>query len=236
MLDENIFGGETPTPNPAPVVETPNSGDPVVSILSEITGDDGQQKYKDVATALNALKHSQEYIKQMKAQLDEATQKASQAVTMEQVLAAVSKPADTPSPAPTASPTGLTADDVVRILQEKERAEQQKANAAKVAQRFKALHGDKAEEAFYTRASEMGLTRDAVNRLAATSPMAVFSMFGIKDDGAPVPPTPSGINTSGMQAPTPQPLGSVMGFKTDRDLAEYWAKLKAEVNSNLGIK
>ena len=235
MSNENIFGDAPATPTPTPVQETPNSGDPVVSILSEIVGDDGQQKYKDVTTALNALKHSQEYIKQMKAQLDEATQKASQAVTMEQVLAAVNKPAEAPV-APTAPPAGLTAEDVVRILQEKEQAERYKANAAKVAQRFKELHGEKAEEAFYGKAAEMGLTRESINQLAATSPDAVFSMFGIKSGQASAPPTPNGINTGGMQTPTPTALGSVMGFKTDKDLAEYWSKLKAEVNSNLGIK
>lgn len=234
MPNENIFGEATPSPTPTPT-ETPAGVDPVVSILSEIVGDDGQQKYKDVTTALNALKHSQEYIKQMKAQLDEASLKASQAVTMEQVLAAVNKPTEAPTP-PTAPPAGLTADDVVRILQEKEKAERQKTNAAKVAQRFKETHGEKAEEAFYGKAAEMGLTRDSINQLAATSPEAVFSMFGMKGGTVPAPPPPSGINTGGMQTPTPSPLGSVMGFKTDRDLAEYWSKLKAEVNSSLGIK
>lgn len=234
MPNENIFGEATPSPPTTPT-DTPAGVDPVVSILSEIIGDDGQQKYKDVPTALNALKHSQEYIKQMKNQLEEATQKASQAVTMEQVLAAVNKPTEAPV-TPTAPPAGLTADDVVRILQEKEKTEKYKANAAKVAQRFKETHGEKAEEAFYGKAAEMGLTRESINQLAATSPEAVFSMFGMKGRPASAPATPNGINTGGMQTPTPSPLGSVMGFKTDKDLAEYWSKLKAEVNSSLGIK
>jgi hypothetical protein len=80
------------------------------------------------------------------------------------------------------------------------------------------------------------LSKEAVNQLAATSPEAVFSMFGMKGGGAPVPTTPSGINTAGMQAPAPQSLGSVMGFKKDSELVDYWQKIKQEVNANLGIK
>lgn len=243
MPNENIFGDGDPTPTNAPQtpegqpVVTPPTVDPFTPILEGIKGDDGQPKYRDVPTALNALQHSQEYIKQLKQQLEEATQKASQAVTMEQVLETLKKQeAATGTPTTPAPSQGLTADDVLRLLKEKDLKEKASANASVVAKKFKEVHGEKAEEFFYGKAAEMGLSREAVNQLASSSPAAVFSMFGIKDGQLPVPPTPSGVNTSGMQAPTPQPLGTVMGFKKDVELAEYWSKLKAEVNANLGIK
>jgi len=233
-MSENIFGGDpTPPATPTPDVTTPPV-DPFTTLLAEIKGDDGGAKYKDVPTALGALKHSQEYIKQLKEQLDAANAKASQAVTMEQVLEQLNKD-KTPEKAPVAPSSGLTADDVIRILQEKELKEKAKINTVKVAQKFKELHGEKAEEAFYTKAASMGLSKEAINSLAASSPDAVFSMFGIKDSGGPTPPAPSGINTSGMQQPLPQALGTVMGFKNDKDMSEYWTKLKAEVNKSLGI-
>lgn len=244
MPNENIFAGGDPTPNPvaAPAATvTPDAtpaADPAVVLLSTIKGDDGQQKYKDVPTALSALQHSQEYIKQLKQQLEEASQKASQAVTMEQVLAAINKPADAPTPPsnPSQTPAGLTAEDVLKLLKAEEQKKVTQANAAKVAQKFKEVHGEKAEEVFYARAAEMGLTRDAINSLAATSPEAVFSMFGLKGGQAPAPATPSGINTSGMQVPGAAPRAPVMGFKTDSELLDYWKKLKAEVNASLNVK
>lgn len=242
MPNENIFGGGDPTPTNTPQTpegkpaETPPAVDPFTPILEGIKGDDGLPKYRDVPTALNALQHSQEYIKQLKQQLDEATQKASQAVTMEQVLETLKKQGEGATPPTTPTPQGLTAEDVLRLLNEKEMREKAKANTAVVAKKFKEVHGEKAEEFFYSKAAEMGLSRDSINQLASSSPAAVFSMFGIKDGQLPVTPTPSGVNTSGMQVPTPQPLGTVMGFKKDVELAEYWSKLKAEVNANLGIK
>lgn len=235
-MSENIFGGDPTTPaTPTQDVSTP-AVDPFTPLLADIKGDDGGQKYKDVPTALGALKHSQEYIKQLKEQLETANAKASQAVTMEQVLEQLNKEKKPDTP-PVAPSTGLTADDVIRILHEKDAKEKAKVNTAKVAQKFKELHGEKAEEAFYASAASMGLTKEAINSLAASSPSAVFSMFGIKEASAtPVSPSPSGINTLGMQDTSPQPLGTVMGFKKDKEIVEYWAKLKAEVNKSLGTE
>lgn len=242
MPNENIFASGDPTTNtPAPDATpvTPATpapvADPAVTLLANIKGEDGQQKYKDVTTAISALQHSQEYIKQLKQQLEEATQKASQAVTMEQVLAAINKPSDAPQ-GTTQAQGGLTAEDVLRLMQAEERKKIEKANAAKVAQKFKEVHGEKAEETFYAKAAEIGLTRDAINSLAATSPEAVFSMFGLKGGPAPVPGSPSGINTHSMQAPQSTPRQPVMGFKRESELLDYWKNLKAEVERDLNVK
>lgn len=237
---DSLFNQEptqTPPVTPAPADVTPPVVDPAVAALATIVGEDGQQKYKDVPTALDALKHSQEYIKQLKQQLEEASEKASKAMTMEQVLAELKAPA-TPPTAPQApsTPTGVTAEDVLKILQAQEAEKVYKANSAKVAQKFKEVHGEKAEETFYTKAASMGMSREAINKLASTSPDAVFSMFGMNTAAAPTPPAPSGINTAQLQNIPPAVKDPVMGFKTDKELVGYWAKLKAEVNESLGIK
>jgi hypothetical protein len=142
-----------------------------------------------------------------------------------------------PETAPPANPDidkpGLTPDDVLRILQEQETAKTKKANAKAVAQKFREMHGDKAEEVFYGKAKEMGLTKESINQLASTSPQAVFSMFGIQDSFKPAP-TPSGVNTFGIpQNPAPTQRKPVMGYSSDRELAEYWANIKKEVEDSL---
>lgn len=244
MPNENIFGDGNPTPNTPVEGQTPvtpatpaPAADPTAALLANIKGDDGAQKYKDVTTALSALQHSQEYIKQLKQQLEEASQKASQAVTMEQVMAAINKPAEPTAPtAPSGGTNVLTAEDVLKLLQVEEQKKVQRANTAKVAQKFKEVHGDKAEETFYAKASEIGLTRDAINSLAATSPDAVFSMFGLKGSATPAPATPSGINTYGMQEQQTTPRSPVMGFKRESELLDYWKSLKTEVEKSLNVK
>ena len=243
-MSDNIFGSGDPAQTPptqtpvegvsTPVAPAQAQADPFSPLLDSIKGDDGQPKYRDVPTALNALQHSQEYIKQLKQQLEEATQKASQAVTMEQVLATLNKEKDAPQ-TPSVAP-GVTPEDVLRIMQEAEVKKAHRANTEAVAKKFKELHGEKAEETFYNKAAEMGLTKQAINNLAATSPNAVFSMFGIKDSRTPAPSLPSGVNTSSMQESTPQSRTPVMGFKTDRELLEYWKNLKNEVESSFATK
>lgn len=237
-METSLFQEPTQAPQATPATPAVEpTVDPAVALLSTIKGEDGTQKYKDIPTALGALQHSQEYIKQLKQQLEEATQKASQAVTMEQVLAELKAPATPPTASQGLSPQpGLTATDVVKILQAQEAEKAAKANALKVAAKFKEVHGEKAEEVFYTKAAEMGLSRDAVNNLASTSPEAVFSMFGVKGEAAPAIAPPSGINTAGMQTIAPAPRETVMGFKSDKDLVGYWAKVKAEVYNAYGIK
>ena len=236
-MTTSLFDGSTQAPQePAAPAAAPTI-DPAASLLSTIVGEDGTQKYKDIPTALGALQHSQEYIKQLKQQLEEATQKTSQAVTMEQILAELKAPVTPPTASQGPSTqSGLTATDVVKILQAQEQEKIAKANALKVAAKFKEVHGEKAEEVFYTKAAEMGLSRDAVNNLASTSPEAVFSMFGVKGEAPPAIAAPSGINTAGMQVAAPTVKDPVMGFKTDKELVGYWSKLKAEVNESLGIK
>lgn len=240
MSDENIFGGEAPNQDPTPPAAapvTPENADPVkdpsVDLLSQIVGDDGAPKYKDVPTALNALQHSQNYIKELQQKLAEAEAKAKEAVTMEQVMEMLNKPPETPPVNPDPGEPGLTPDDVLRILQEQETAKTKKANAKAVAQKFRELHGDKAEEVFYGKAKEMGLTKESINQLASSSPQAVFSMFGIQESHKPAP-APSGVNTFGIpQNPAPTQRKPVMGYSSDRELAEYWANIKKEVEDSL---
>jgi len=57
-------GGATP-----PQENNPLPSDDLSTLLSGIKNERGEQKYKDVKTALEALKHSQEYIPEVKSKL-----------------------------------------------------------------------------------------------------------------------------------------------------------------------
>lgn len=218
---------ETPVTPPAPVA------DPFEAMLANIKAEDGRVKYNSVPDALKALEHSQAYIAQLQAQIKELETKASQNVTMEQVMELVNKqktPADEPKSTP-----GLTAEDVMRILQQQESQKKAEANTQLFIQKFKTLYGEKSKEVFYGKASEMGLNPTQIESLVASSPQAVFTMFGITDKPAPAS-LPSGINTAAMVDPAPTPIKTAMGFVSENDLLDNWRQCAKAVHEQLGIR
>lgn len=231
-MSENIFDApveapEVPPTSPTPPATTPPADD-FGSLLGAIVNEEGVPKYKDVPTALDALKHSQEYIKTLKAQLEEATNKASEAASLADVIAALKD--DKPvAPAAPVAPQGLTQEDVLRLLEQKEAAKIAKGNISVVAVKMKEKFGDKAEAAFYGRGKELGLSAEQLNGLAASSPNAVFTMFGLSAEASAAPPTPNGVNTTGTPPTTPAPRTPVMGYKSDKDVLGYWKTLNEEI-------
>lgn len=236
--DPSIFGENQQTPaqpneptqvTPAPTNDTNTQ---LNQLLSSIVSEDGSQKYRDVPTALDALKHSQEYIKQLKAEMEAVKSQVQNQVTMEQILETLKQQSEKKES--TTAPSGLTAEDVIRILEEKKVAEAREANAKAVASMIKEVYGEKAEEVFYGKAAELGLSKEAINHLASTSPAAIKEMFGIKKP-ASTSALPSGINTAGLQEPQPTQIKSAMGYVSDKELLETWKAVQANVNKQLGI-
>ena len=63
MSDQTIFGDKQ---EETPATPGNTQTDPFADKLQEIRNENGEPKYKDVETALSALKASQDYIKQLK--------------------------------------------------------------------------------------------------------------------------------------------------------------------------
>lgn len=237
---QNLFNDNQQTPAQQPVEQpvTPNPApaapiDPFTQMLANIKADDGRQKYNSVPDALNALDHSQKYIAQLQAQIKELEVKAAQNVTMEQVLERINQPKEQNQP----QQAGLTPDDVMAILQQQEAKKKVEDNAATFVSKFKEIYGDKAQEVFYGKAAEMGLNSQQIESLVASSPQAVFTMFGITNT-APTPsaPMPNGINTTAMVTPAAPEIKTAMGFVTERQLVDSWKQIKDAVNAQYGIK
>jgi len=208
----SIFNNQTPPATPdnqnTGGSNTPNGGSPdqLVTLLAQIKNDRGEQKYKSVEDALNALKHSQDYIpqlsdklRQQEQELAEAKAAAAKIAQLEQTLLQLTQN-NTPPAATPPVPAGLSKEEIAELVSNTLTAKQTEAvakeNLSKVVSTLTQSFGDKAEEVFYGKAKELGMSVTEINSLAAKSPVAAFKLLGIGESkGAPAPAAGS-INTS----------------------------------------
>lgn len=202
---DNQNNGGSNTPNGTPP-------DPLATLLSGIKNDRGEQKYKTVEDALNALKHSQDYIpqlsdklRQQEQELAEAKAAAAKITELERTLQALTQN-NTPPAQGTPPPAGLSKEEIADLVSRTLTSQQQEAiakqNISTVVSNLTKTFGDKAEEVFYGKAKELGMSIQEINSLAAKSPVAAFKLLGM-EDGKPTPPsTPASsgaVNTGGFQ-------------------------------------
>lgn len=179
-------------------------------LLGSIKNERGEPKYKDVQTALEALRHSQEFIPQLKADKEktEATVAALAAEverlkTLEQTVSQLTQPQNQNQPT---AASGMTEEMVASLLERsltaREQQASQNANLQTVIAQMQQAFGADAEKTFYSKATEMGLSTEQVNRLAAQSPTAVLKLFGLEGKGVITTQQPSAsgsINSAGLQ-------------------------------------
>ena len=204
----SIFGNqnlETPPNNQG----LPSNGNPppqddqLGALLGMIKNEKGEQKYKNVQEALNALAHSQSYIPQLKneltmtqEQLREAQEAANKIKELEQVVLQL-----TQNNTPKANqPSGELSEEKIAelvnaTLAKTQAITTQKQNLDTVVNKVREVYGDKADEVFYNKAKELGLSNEQINNLAATSPTAALTMLGIGSGSKSTVSTP-GINTT----------------------------------------
>lgn len=223
MSDGNIFQSQgTPAQTPpqgaatAPAVQPDNA---FADLLSSIKNERGEPKYKDVQTALDALRHSQEFIpqvktenEQLKRELEAARAEAARVRELEQTLQQLSS-GQQPQQQSTPAQTGISADEVAKLVSqtlERQRAEEAaRANTQTVVQKMAEKFGPDAEKVFYEKAKEFGMTVQQVNALAAQSPQAVLNLYGV--DAKPAQTgfpsiSSGGVRTDGYQ---PQPKSNL---------------------------
>lgn len=177
------------------------------TLLASIKNEKGESKYKDVPTALDALKHSQDYIQQLKEERDrlaaERAELASQndkLKTLEDTVFKLTSQQQQPNTTPVISEE-VVANLVQETLTKREQAQVQQANVSKVVNQMQASFGENAEKAFYEKANEIGLSPQQINALAAQSPQAVLRLFGLENSQTQqrFPSAPqSSVNTSGF--------------------------------------
>lgn len=247
MSDQEMFSNETTNQNS----ETPNTSqsNPFADQLSGIKNENGEPKYKDVETALNALTQSQQHIKTLEA--EKATQ-GQELETARQDLAKMGSIDDfvkkiSPNTAPTNPPetpevSSLSEEKVVSILEERMRAGQeaqtQDANLKSVIAQLSQIHGDKASSFIKQKAVEMNTTPQDLEDLAKTNPAMALAALG---GGAHSPTQPSrGTTIPPVTSPNDNPMpkwekGIARGGLTNKEIIARMEEAKLYTNKRLGL-
>lgn len=212
MSDQTIFN-QNPQETPANelVQKTQNSFE---DLLGMVTNEHGERKYRDVPSALQGLQHAQSFISQLKSEM--ATLKAEneslriQAEKIKELEATIQTLSSNARTQTVSEPTSVALDEeslaslLEKTLTKREIEARRQANVTKVVSEVKNKFGDKAEEVFYGKAKELGMSVEEVNELASKSPQAVLGLLGINSVATEQfkAPVSTAVNTAGYSAPT----------------------------------
>ena len=240
MTDQSAFSSDPSQGTPAPVTDPTN---PFANQLGAIKNESGTQKYDTVEKALEALNHSQEFIPQLKTQVEEQeatiaalNEKLAGAAAIEDVVSRLSNQQGQPVPAqePQALVPGMSEEDVLKVVQgytAKQAAEgQASTNEAAVSTQLVARFGEKTQEVVAQKAKELNTTVESLQALSRENPAVVLGLFpGTTAVAGVTTPSslaqPQGVIKTGLQPPTK----SLMRGASDKERAEYMRQIKAEV-------
>lgn len=246
----DLFNQEqVPTTQEAPVQTVAASADLFAHQLMNIRNERGEPKYDSIEKALDALKHSQEYIPQLKsdaekwkAEYERVQAELAQRASIEDTIAKFTTQRTPEAPSTTIeAPKALDEKAVQEMLQraltEQEKAKLAQSNISAVTNTLTQKFGDKAKEVLNTKAAELGLSMDIVKGLAETSPTAVLAWFNTSSpasSGAPVRSTvqlPSTVRDEQLKRPDK----SLLRGATSQEQSEFMRKIREEVYRKHGI-
>ena len=213
----SIFDDKNPASPDANKAPNSNGGDAnqdteLSNLLLGIKNERGEPKYKNLKDALVALQNSQTYIPELKTSLTAKEQEierlraeANRIAELEETVRKLTdKPNTSSTPLSGTSPQEI-AELVKNTLNSTLTAREQQAvasqNIAATVASLKSQFGDKAEEMFNAKASELGMTVAEFNALTAKSPKIVLTALGITDvkQLQSFTPTTGNVNTSALK-------------------------------------
>lgn len=231
--------------------ETPeiiNTLDPFADQLSAIKNESGEIKYTTTPKALEGLQHAQNYIPQLKSDLEAkdveiAKLKADldKRDSVEDVVSRLQKPSQPVPSATVATASGLDEQSAIKLFEnlskQQEQATAMQMNRQKVNDKLTSLYSDKAPEVIAKRASELGISTEELGELANTKPEVVLSLFNIN------PTATQGSTTSSINIPATNvvanelqpPSKSLLAGATAKEQAAYMEQIKLSVHQKFGV-
>lgn len=209
MSDPTIFNSGNPAAPAAP--EVPNPDISYATELAMILNEEGKQKYANVTEALKGASHAQNYIADLKRQLQEAQSNAAANVAskekQDELERTVRELLNKQTPTPATPASDLSADKIAEMVEQtlsrKNAAEAAKANQAAVVAELTKAFGEQAEAKYVEAAKDLGISVDDLNVMAAKSPKAVLKALGVGEvkhvQTTPFSPPASAVNPAGFQ-------------------------------------
>jgi len=200
---------------------------PAFAIPEAVQGIVGEgKKYATAEEALQSIPHAQHHIDQLEGEMANMREDLAKHKAVEEVLQEINKTPTEQVTEPQLSQEQLDA-LIDNRLTAKTVKDQQDANVSEVVDKFVVLYGDKekAQEAYIKKAADLGLTLEQLNTLSASSPQAVYEMFGMVKSDAPAPTrVHSNVNSEAQinSQQAPEAPKSVMGRSTHKDDIAAW--------------
>jgi DNA-binding CsgD family transcriptional regulator len=261
MTDQSsVFSETTPTQETEeavlPASEQQQTQEPAPSASSDsmwadqlavIKNERGEPKYKDLPTALDALRSSQEYIPQLKqdneslrAELEQLKAQVSQHSNLEETIERLTSQRQQP----TQEGNGLTPEQVQEMLEQsltqRETAQSAKLNAQKVEQAITQKYGDKTRDVVAQRAKELGISPAKLGSLASESPDMVLALFNVKQTSSQGHPSSSSVSIPPINPSKSSEVGrpekSLLSGAKYSDQRDYMKKVTQSVHDRLGVK
>ena len=200
--------------------------------LSSIVDDKGEQKYKDVFTALEALNHSQQYIRTLEEENKTFRDTKMERDTLQQAFQNISAKNNQPE---TTKSEGVDAEQLKQMisatLMETKSEELRQTNKKSVSEALVKKYGssEKAKEAYEKKAEELGIDPKMLADLAASSPKAALAFFGSADSS--YSKTTGSINPSALKPNGDKQVDySARYFNSSEGFANKWREAGEGLN------
>lgn len=234
MTEPTIFTPDQGDVVPAAPIVTP-AAPSIPPELAELVG--VGKKYQTVEAAVAALPHAQTHISTLERELAELREEVAKRKTTQELLDEIKSGIPTGATTPKSE---LSQDTLVKLVEQvitqKESVKTASQNQNTVVDTFRATFGDQAEAQYNKVAAEAGLSVQALNQLAKTSPLAVIKLAGIGKTVAPtVGKIKSDVNTNAFKAPVEGQDSSFVGkSNSTANLLNAWRKAGEIVKSRNG--
>lgn len=227
-----------------------SNDNPFADQLSKIVNDKGEPKYKDVAQALEALAHAQQFIETLKTEKADLenrfTQTASELekrASVEEVLARLTGNKANTTAAQDDHPKESGLDEnkirelVLSALNEQNQQSTAQQNLTKVSQTLTQTYGEKVKEVIRNRAQELGTTAKDLEELSKTKPNLVLSLFQDVNVQNTQPSTSTQYTprTQNQKLEPPKRERSLMRGATSKEVLEALRASKEYTNKRLGV-
>lgn len=249
----NLFDADgKPVDQTSSTTQTTSTASPDVfaDLLKNIKNENGEQKYDNVPKALEGLAHAQNFIPQLKTELQKKDEEIatlreqlSKAQGIEEVVSRLTAQREAQSTVQPTATGGLDETAVLsllqNVLQQNKAQESAESNIAQVQSALIAKFGDKATEALDAKAAELGTTRQELGNLARQNPKMVLAYFNVQAP-AGTKPTTSSVTIPASYKPPVQELArpekSLLSGSTSKEQAEFMRKIKEQVYAKYNIE
>tara|TARA_R110000823_G_C15952958_1_gene502560 strand:- start:36966 stop:37709 length:744 start_codon:yes stop_codon:yes gene_type:complete len=246
MTDPLFKDEQSVTPQATPELEqtpAPTSNDLFTDQLAAIKNESGAQKYDTPEKALEALKHSQQYIPELKSKVDTQEQMINELQAKLEAMKSVEDVITKQEPQQSNEPTNsaLGQEDILKLVSEElaKRNVQgvQESNQSKVHSTLVAKYGDNAQAEIIKKAREFNMKPSELGELSKSNPAMVLSLFGEKVGTTPASTTSYHIPADApVIEPVKRPVKSILAGATAQEQAAHMAEIRAEVYRKHGIK